>query len=175
MEHSEGSPNINNPKYWQKLHSELYTYDYVIESPYKIYDASMSFLDKTSDGYYGDELHEFASIKRSVPTTLNISYLFHDRYSSVAVSFRDTDELYAAFRHLSKLPDGGRMRVVVKVEGDLYRWQHNVAIRIANDKESIEIKHFEFSRHGGRDLMKHLEHNKHMQRFVNQPRKAEAP
>lgn len=175
MEEAKDSPNLHNPKYWQQLHSELYTYDYVIESPYTPYKVTMSFLDKTSDGYYGDELDEFSKIKRSVPISLSLTMLFPDRYSTASVSFRDSNELYAAIRHLSKDADAGRLRVVVKVEGDLYNWQHQVKIRVENDKEAIAIKQFEFSPHGGTDLMQHLEHNKHMQQFVNQLLKPAQP
>jgi hypothetical protein len=175
LDQAEGSPNINNPKYWQQLHSELYSYDYVIESPYAVYDASISLFDKTRDFFYGNELVEFGQQKRSVPTALTVSFLFPDRYSIASVSLRDPDELYAAFRHLSKFNDAGRLRFVVKVDGDLFRWKHQVHLRVENDKESIEIKNFEFSRHGGSDLKKDLEHNKHMHQFINQPVKAESP
>lgn len=172
---AEGSPNINNPKYWQQLHSELYTYDYVIESSYDAYDASISLLDKTSEFFYGNELNEFSKIKRSIPTSLTISFLFPDRYSIASIILNDPNELYTAFRHLSKFNDAGRLRFVVKVHGDLFRWKHQVDIRVENDKESIAIKNFEFSRHGGTDLKKDLEHNKHMHQFINQPIKTEAP
>jgi hypothetical protein len=175
VENAEGSPSLNNPKYWQQLHNELYTYDYVIESPYAVYDASISLFDKTSDFFYGNELAEFGKIKRSIPTTLTVSFLFPERYSIASVILKDPDELYAAFRHLSKFNDAGRLRFVVKVDGDLFRWKHQVHLRVENDKESIEIKGFEFSRHGGSDLKKDLEHNKHMHQFINQPVKAESP
>lgn len=174
MEDAKGSPNLNNLQYWQQLHSELYTYDLVVENPYSVYDASMSHLDSTRNGYYGDELDEFGKLKRSIPTTLNVSFLFPDRYSIASISFKDENELYAAFRQLAQ-DNAGRLRLVVKVTGDLYNWQHQVSIRLENDKNAIAIKQFEFSPHGGSDIKEDLENNKHMQQFVNQLNKPAQP
>lgn len=175
LNEADGSPNINNPKHWQQLHGELYNYEYVVENPYRVYHASISMFDKTNDRFFGEELKDFSKIKRSIPTALTVSFLFPDRYSTASISLKDPDEVYAAFRRLSKINDAGRLRFVANIDGDLFSRKYKVHLRVENDKESIEIKNFEFSQHGGRDLMKHLEHNKHMHQFINQPMGTEVP
>ena len=173
MNDAKGSPHINDPTYWQRLHSELYTYDIQIENDYTPYTINTGFLDVTTHSYPSDE-QNWTQSPLSMLTDISFAYFFPDRIPVVSIENINSDEMYAAFRHLSK-QNNGPLRVVVTVDGPLDTWDYTARLRVENDKESIEIKQFDYRPVSNASRLELVKSNKNLMRYMNYPGKPATP
>ena len=173
MNDAQGSPRINDPTYWQRLHSELYTYDIKIESPYTTYSIGAKFLNQTTHTYFSDE-QNWTHSPLSMLTNISFEFFFPDRIPVVSIKNINSDEMYTAFRHLSK-QNNGPLRVVITVDGSLDTWDYTARLRVENDKESIEIKQFDYRPVSNASRLELVKSNKNLMRYMNYPGKPARP
>ncbi len=168
------SVHLNDPGYWEGVHSELYHYDIKIESDYTPYSISAFFLNKTSHHYFSGN-QNWKEDAHSVPTKISLDYFFPYRIPVLSIEKFSNDELYTAFRKLSN-PGDDSLEVVIKIEGSLLEgWEYTPIIFVQNKDESIEIKEFEFSRISNSDALDKVKASKNLMRYMNYPDKPATP
>ncbi len=173
-EDSSDSPHLDDPTYWERLHSELYSYDIKIESDYTPYSISAAFLNKTVHKYYSDK-QNWKEDLHSVMTKLTFAFFFEHRIPVVAIENISTEEMYSALRKLAKLGDES-LEIVVKIEGSLLEgWEYTPRIFVRNKEESIEIKGFEFTPISNADSLEEVKASKNLMRYMNYPDKPATP
>ncbi len=173
-EDSSDSPHLNDPIYWERLHTELYSYDIKIEADYTPYSVGAAFLNSTVYDYYSDN-QQWREDDHSVLTGLSFEFFLPNRIPVVSIDNINSDEMYAALRKLSK-PGDDSLEVVIKIEGSLLEgWEYTPKIFVQNKDESIEIKEFKFSRISNSDALDKVKASKNLMRYMNYPGKPARP
>jgi len=168
------SPHINDPEYWQRLHSEIYRYDIQVISEYTPYSFNVAYATATMNQYTYDT-QDWKSDYHSVPEEIIFDYFFPDRIPVVSIEQINKEEMYTAFRKLAK-SDPETLEVVIKVNGDLTAgWKYSTQVFVRNKLETIEIKDFIFKPFSNREALEDVKDSKYLMRYMNYPGKPADP
>lgn len=174
IDDAKGSPHLNDPTYWQRLHNESYNYTININSYYTPYSISADFLDHTSHVYFSDDQH-WDQDPLSLPKNITFAYIFPKRISAVSIQNIDPEEVRKAFTTLGN-SGNQTAHLVVSVTGDLeHSWNYDVSLHLEIDDKKIPIKNFNFKRRDNTEMLPKIKSNSEFLRYINHTDKPASP